>query len=568
MRELFIRLRAYPTVTAELAAASLFANILALASPLFVIQVLNRYVSHGVDSTLFTLTAGVLIAIAFEVAFRQIRLSIANSLSQPFDRTNADAAFEILTQARADVMARLNAGQKRQAAAAVDSIQQAYAAPNMAAYLDLPFSMVFLLALALLSLPLAGIALLFVILVIVLGWFSLGAMKQPTEAMQGQMSARQGLLDSAIMDVDTVRVFNAGQFLTKRWRQIQDGLADVRATISARQGRSQNFTQGIQALMSTAIIAVGGMLVVSGNLDVGLLIGANILAARTLAPIIRVTQSASVLATAKTARTTLDNLVKLPCEPKQGSALGNYKGGVEFKDVAFLYTGQPTPLFESLNLRLEPGALFVVAGANGAGKTTLARLLAGLLSPSRGQILVDGVDLAQVAPEWWRRQIIYLPQEPSFFTGTVRENIMAFNPDLSEAELNSVIRDAGLEKFFAASREGFDMELRGGGNNLPVGIRRRLALARALAVDGRLVILDEPLEGMDSEGAQQIGALMNTLSQKGCTIIALSHDPKIIKGAVHILDLNAKPVPRVLQAKDPNAQAQQAAPQAKQQEGA
>ncbi|MEG3619733.1 ATP-binding cassette domain-containing protein [Magnetovibrio sp. PR-2] len=552
MRELFIRLKAYPSVTVELAAASLFANLLALASPLFVIQVLNRYVAHGVDSTLFTLTAGVLIAIAFEVAFRQIRLTIANALSQPFDRSNAEAAYDSLTQAQADVMARMSAGQKRQAAGAVDAVQQAYSAPNMAAYLDLPFSLVFLLALALLSPPLAGVAVIFVILVIVLGWLSLGAMKSPTEALQGQMSTRQGLLDSAIMDVDTVRAFNGAGFLTKRWRQTQDALAEIRATIATRQGRSQNFTQGIQALMSTSIIATGGMLVVSGNLDVGLLIGANILAARTLAPIIRVTQTASVMATANTARTTLENLIKLPRESKQGSALGNYKGGMEFKDVAFVYAGQPTPLFESLNLRLEPGALFVVSGTNGAGKTTLSRLLAGLLIPSRGQILVDGVDLAQVAPEWWRRQIIYLPQEPSFFSGTVRENILAFNPDLSEADLNSVIRDAGLEKFFAASREGFEMALRGGGKNLPVGIRRRLALARAMAVDGRLVILDEPLEGLDSEGAQQIGQLMSTLSKKGCTIIAFSHDPNIIKGAKYILDLNSKPVPRVLQRNEQN----------------
>jgi len=112
-----------------------------------------------------------------------------------------------------------------------------------------------------------------------------------------------------------------------------------------------------------------------------------------------------------------------------------------------------------------------------------------LLAPSRGQVVVDGVDLAQVAPEWWRRQLVYLPQEPGFMNATVRENILAFNPNLDEVGLNTVIREAGLESFFATSQKGFDMELVGGGRNLPLGIRRRLALARALACDGRLVIL-------------------------------------------------------------------------------
>jgi len=101
------------------------------------------------------------------------------------------------------------------------------------------------------------------------------------------------------------------------------------------------------------------------------------------------------------------------------------------------------------------------------------------------------------------------------------------------------------------------MVLQAGGRNLPLGIRRRLALARALASDGRLVIMDEPTEGLDGEGALQIGRVMNALSKKGCTIIALSHDPNIIKGALHVLDLNVKPVPRLLQVKSADDTAQQ-----------
>jgi len=205
-------------------------------------------------------------------------------------------------------------------------------------------------------------------------------------------------------------------------------------------------------------------------------------------------------------------------------------------------------------MTLPPGALFVVSGANGAGKTTLARLIVGLMRPSRGQILVDGVDLAQVAPEWWRRQLIYLPQEPSFINGTVRENIMAFNPSLDEQGLNMVIHDAGLDKFFATSQQGFDMKLQAGGRDLPVGIRRRLGLARALAVGGSLVVLDEPTEGLDAEGALQVGRVMSALRKRGCTIIALSHDPNIIKGAPHILDLNAKPVPKLIEVKPSGAE--------------
>jgi ATP-binding cassette subfamily C protein LapB len=546
VKELLRRLKAYPLVTAELLGASLFANILALASSVFVIQVLNRYVAHGVGASLATLVVGVLIAIAFEVAFRHIRLILADALSQPFDRAYAARAFDVLTCARGDALGQLSPGQKREAAQAPDAVQLAYSAPNMAAYLDLPFSAVFLIALMMLSPLLALIACVFAGIAIAMGLLNLKAMKAPSQHMQGCLTDRQGLLDSALNDPDTVRAFTAQAFLRNRWSRIFDALESARTLIAKRQGGQQNMIGGIQALMSTAIIAVGGMLVVTGDLDVGLLIGANILAARSLGPIIRITQAIAPIAKATSAAQLIENFSRLPMEAVDGSALGDYKGALELKDVGFAYPGQPTPLFESVNLKLDPGALFVVTGANSTGKSTFARLIVGLIRPSRGQVLVDGVDLAQIAPEWWRRHIIYMPQEPSFINGTVRDNILAFNPDLDDVGLNRVIRDAGLDHYFAQSQYGFETSLVAGGRDLSLGIRRRLALARALATDGQLVILDEPTEGLDSEGAQHVSMIMNTLNKRGCTIIALSHDPNIIKGAPYILDLNTKPVPRLL----------------------
>lgn len=547
MKELIRRLYAYPVVTWELVAASVFANILALASPLFVIQVLNRYVAHGVDATLLTLTTGVVLAICFEAAFRHLRLKIADALTRPFDRENADRMFVTLTTARADIIGQVSAGQKREAANAPEAVAQAYSSPNIAAFLDVPFAVIFLLALALLSVPLALVAIVFIGVVIGYGIVNQRAQEAPAQQHQAISSQRQSLLDSTLAESDTVRAFTASGTLLQSWDKALEKFQKISQQIVIGQGKAQTVTNAVQAFLSTAIIAIGGMLVVSGNLDVGMLIGANILAARALGPVVRVTNMAGAIAKAKSAQAVMAQFSQLPLERNQGSALGAYKGAVEFKDLAFAYPSQPAPLFENLSLKLEPGTLFVVSGANGAGKTTMAKLLSGLLVPSRGQILVDGVELQQVAPEWWRRQLVYLPQEPGFFNGTVRENIMAFSPGIDETELNQVIRDAGLEQFFATSQQGFDMPLVAGGRNLPLGIRRRLALARALSSGGKLVVLDEPTEGLDSEGVQQMARVITALNQKGCTIIALSHDPNIIKGAPHVLDLNAKPVPRLLQ---------------------
>ncbi len=219
---------------------------------------------------------------------------------------------------------------------------------------------------------------------------------------------------------------------------------------------------------------------------------------------------------------------------------------MEFQDLAFVYPGQRAPLFESMSLKLEPGAFLIVAGSNGTGKTTLARLIVGLLEPGRGKILVDGVDLSQIVPEWWRKQIIYLPQEPGFLNATIRENLMAGNPDLDEGTLNELVRTAGLKSFIDESPDGFNTALTNNGANLSLGVRRRLALARALATDGMLVVIDDLTEGLDTEGSQMVVNAMNKLSERGRTVIVFTHDPKIFAAAPRYVDLNSKPVPKLV----------------------
>jgi ATP-binding cassette subfamily C protein LapB len=330
------------------------------------------------------------------------------------------------------------------------------------------------------------------------------------------------------------------------WGKLQAKTNGLQRQLVILQGLSQSITGSLQALMNVVVIAVSGWLAVRGEMTVAAMIGANILASRALSPILRLAQIGPHLTRAQQALDMLETFCNMPREPKNGTALKAFTGRLEFSDMAFRFEQAHGPLFESVTLSLPSGGLLVVTGANGAGKTTMASLVLGLLQPSRGRIQADGVDLRQIQPEWWRRQIVYMPQEPVFFDGTIRENLLTNCEGMQDEELLAIIDRVGLKKFIDESPTGLETLLSGGGRHLALGIRRRMALARALVTKGRLVVIDEPTEGMDQPGRVTIGQVVSELAQEGKTLVICSSNPNILPNRGIRLNLDIKPVPGIV----------------------
>jgi ATP-binding cassette subfamily C protein LapB len=561
MKELLLRLFLMPVIASEVILASVFINILALAGPLFVMQVLNRYVSQGVDATLLTLVSGVLIAITLEFSLRQARLRLARGVSVAPDEMAAIKSFNTLTRARVAALDQVPPETRREMVNGGASVEAAYNANNITTIMDVPFSLIFVFVLYLLSPLIALIVVGFLIAVFCVGLFSSFAAKARTAELQKASGEGSALLGTITREGDTLRAFNAGDFLRQAWAQHTYIIQKLRRDMTSSQGLIQTITQTANGLLSVAVIGVGATLAVRGELDVGAMIGANILAARALQPISKFSQLGTAFAKARQALDLFKQLGTLPVEADSGSAVANYKGGVEFRDLAFAFPGGTSPMFESLSLKLPPGSVLVVTGSNGTGKTTLARLLSGLLEPSRGQILVDGLDLMQIAPEWWRKQIIYLPQEPALINASIGENLSINNPGLETPQLNQIVQAAGLRKFLDESEHGFETPIIDNGWRLSEGIRRRIALARALATHGKLAIIDEPTESLDAEGCAAVHAVLGQLVKQGCTVIIMSHDRSIVKGPRIVLDINEKPEPKIVRIEAGNSDSVQAAPQ-------
>ena len=216
--------------------------------------------------------------------------------------------------------------------------------------------------------------------------------------------------------------------------------------------------------------------------------------------------------------------------------LAPIREGIEIRDAVFSY-GPENSVLDGVNLSAGVGQMIGFVGPAGAGKTTLAYLIPRFVSPTRGQVLVDGVDIETASLESLRRQISFVFQETVLFDATVEENIRMGNRDASLESVEEAARRAGAHEFISQLPDGYRTSLGRGGGKLSVGQRQRLSLARGLVRDPRILILDEPTSALDPATEAQFVATLRQLSRDRIVII-IAHRLSTIRSADQILFLD------------------------------
>jgi len=296
---------------------------------------------------------------------------------------------------------------------------------------------------------------------------------------------------------------------------------------------------------TVAVLAVGGILVMRGQLTVGTLIAFQGLQANFMLPVQRLMQTALTLQGARGPMEQLDDVLDHAeavefARPTTAAAapagpLGapqRLSGRLAVRALTFGYTPNEAPLLEGFDLDLPPGARVALVGGSGSGKSTVGKLLAGLLEPWSGDIRLDGRPLAEIPRPLLRRSLAVVDQEIVLFEGTVRDNITLWDPDMPDNLVVQAARDAEIHDGVMARPGGYAGPVTEGGGNFSGGQRQRLEIARALVGGPTLLVLDEATSALDPVVEK---AVMGNLRRRGCACVIIAHRLSTIRDCDEII---------------------------------
>ncbi|MGI9057999.1 MAG: ABC transporter ATP-binding protein [Ktedonobacteraceae bacterium] len=357
--------------------------------------------------------------------------------------------------------------------------------------------------------------------------------------VQEELGAVNTILEETLSAMRVVKSFAREPFETQRFNAgVDEGfrIAMKRTKVRAIFGP---FMGLISFVAISIVIWYGGTEVLAGHLSPGQLISFVIYMVLIAGPVVSLSnlysQTQEALGAAERIFELLDTAPERPDAPN-AVPLPSLEGQVVFEHVGFSYN-KDSVVLSDLSMALQAGQMVALVGPSGAGKTTITGLIPRLFEPSSGHIFIDGYDLQDVQIRSLREQIAIVPQEPALFGGTIQENIAYGRLDATREEIEAAAFAANAAEFIARLPQGYESTVGERGVQLSAGQRQRIAIARAILRNPRILILDEATASLDNESEALVQDALNRLMRNRTTLI-IAHRLTTIENADHILVLN------------------------------
>lgn len=516
------------------AAFSALVNILYLAPTIYMMQVYDRVVPTGGVLTLFWITVIVAVAIACLSALDMVRSRLMLRASL---RLNRQLAAPILDR----LLARAKGNADPAAAQAMrdfDTFRSVLASPSAIALFDLPWTPLYFVV-AFIIHPVLGLLIFGAgAVLLILALLNERATKRSAATGHQAMASAYAKQESMFEKAEIVRALGMRRALVAR--QIADRRAGLEASANTQltAARYTGLVKFARMFLQSLALGVGAWLAINAEISVGAIIAASVLLARALQPIEQMVQAWPTIGQARAAKASIealfrstDNLVS------DRVALPTPEGYVELSNISLRSPDNSALILRGVSTWLIPGEVLGVIGPSGAGKTTLARIAAGAVPPDGGEVRIDEAQYGDWDAERLALHIGYLPQEPTLLPGTIGENISRFAAARGEhaADIDDKVTRAaiaaGIHDLILHLPGGYNAEIADGGLRLSGGQAQRIALARALYGDPKVLILDEPNAALDSQGEEALNDAIVSAKLRQTAIMIVTHRQSALRDA-------------------------------------
>lgn len=520
-----------------IAAFSAAINLLYLAPSLYMLQVYDRVIPTSGVLTLVLLSIVMALALGVMALLDAIRTRLLARLSLRIERVASDAVIE------ENMKARRNGATPLATARDLDTLRQGITSPAALGLLDIPWTPLFIIICFIVHiwvglLALGGAAIIFT-LALVNERASRASLTKLASSAAGFYASHEQDLNAS----ETIHALGATRrFLAKRARSRADYVATQTESAFKNAGYAAA-TKATRMMLQSAALGLGALLAVEHQISSGSIIAATILTARAFAPVEQVVGGWRQLGTAFVAYGALRKLFAASREIAPKTPLPEPKGLIQVEQLAATAPDGRTIALQGVNFGVAPGEVIGIIGPSGAGKTTLARVLANATPAKMGCVRMDGARFADWDETDLSRHIGYLPQRIDLFDGTVADNIAAFAPTFGADERargDAIVAAAvlaGAHDIILRLPNGYDTMLGPSGSGISPGQAQRIALARALFGNPRVVVLDEPNSHLDVDGEAALLNGIQAVKARDGVVFVVAHRVGVLNIADKVLFL-------------------------------
>lgn len=515
------------------AIATVLINVLTLASIFFTMNVYDRVVPNQAYVTLWSLAVGVIIAMLFEAVSRYIRAHLLDVAGKKADLIIGTLLFRQMLSIKMENKPSSSgsfANQLRE----FESVRDFATSATLSAIADIPFVLFFIGVIFTISGMLGFIPLILLPIILTISILIQWPLARVMKENLRETSLKQGVLIESIEGLETLKAVGGQSYMQRRW----ENFSALSANTSMKSKKLSTLATGcfafFQQIQTVIIVICGVYLIGDGKLTQGALIGTVMLASRATAPLGQIVGLAVRFQQAKAALSSLNRLMEMEVDrDAKMDYLANppLTGQMTLSDIDFAYPAPPMqparPVLKKINITINEGERVAILGKIGSGKSTLLRVMARLYSPTGGQVFADGLDVTQIDPADWRKQVGFVSQDSRLFFGSLRENVLIGNPSVTAKEFLRVLKLTGLDQIAAKHPMGINLPIGEMGDGLSGGQRQLVSLARSLIARPAMMLMDEPTSSMDAQTeAQFIAHLQHSTDNQ--TLVIVTHRPSLL----------------------------------------